>query len=490
MSRRSACFAPILALSCLSLIATPVLADSIDDVVDVLRAKGILSQPEYEALKQRMAAHKQETPTALQKPEPPAAFPAAAAPKPAPSPVGMMEKGIGVHIGPVDVSVSGEVNAFYVHDRVDKVPSSGAIAGGLASAGNTDSSSVRSGLLPGNFSIMINTVQKGLDIGITFGLYPGLNSVTQVGGANSAGSPQALGTSGIDFRQQFITVGNSRIGTFKAGRDIGMFGSEAILNDLTLLGVGSTGGGNIAPSNTSFGRIGLGYIYCDFIPQLTYMSPSFAGVQAGVGVFTPLDTVNFSGLSGALTGHDQPQFQAKLTYTLPTGTMGRAKAKLWTNGITQKLESNSAAEALQVRHSLQGSGIDYGGKLTIGGADILAYGYNGYGIGTTGLFFDAVTPSGGKRDSHGYYFQGAYTFNGKLTLTGSYGLSHLDLAPGEVNSSLMKDNSSEVGALRFKLTDWLSLVAEYTHTDAKSHGGNSTSSDSVAAGSFLFFGGQ
>src|ERR1035438_7736307 len=227
MSRRGAYCAPILALSCLSLIATPVLADSIDDVVDVLRTKGILSAQEYDALKQRIAAHKQETPAALQKPERPAEFPAAAAPQPGPRSISMMEKGIGVHIGPVDVSVSGEVNAFYVHDRVDKVPSSGAIAGGLASAGNTDSSSVRSGLLPGNFSIMINTVQRGLDIGITFGLYPGLNSVMQVGGANSTGSPQALGTSGIDFRQQFITVGNSRIGTFKAGRDIGMFGSEA-----------------------------------------------------------------------------------------------------------------------------------------------------------------------------------------------------------------------------------------------------------------------
>jgi hypothetical protein len=488
MSRRSAYFAPILALSCLSLIATPVLADSIDDVVDVLRTKGILTEQEYDALKQRIAAHKQETPAALQKPERPAEFPAAAAPRPGPRSISMMEKGIGVHIGPVDVSVSGEVNAFYVHDRVDN--SSAAIAGGLASVGATNSSAVRSGLLPGNFSIMLNTEQKGYDIAVTFGLYPGLNSVSQVGGANSAGSPQALGTAGIDFRQEFITVGNSRMGTFKAGRDIGLFGAEAILNDLTLLGVGSTGGGNIAPSNTSFGRIGVGYIYCDFLPQLTYISPSFAGLQGSLGIFTPLNAVNFSGVSGTLTGHDQPQFQAKLTYTLPAGTLGRAKAKLWTNGITQKLESNAAADALRVGHSLQVSGVDYGGKLTWGGADLVAYGYNGYGIGTTGLFFDAASATGAKRDSHGYYFQGAYTFRGKLTLAASYGLSRLDLAPGEVDSALVKNNASEVGAVRYKLTDWLSLVAEYTHTGSKSQGGTSTSSDSVAPGSFLFFGAQ
>jgi hypothetical protein len=69
-------------------------------------------------------------------------------------------------------------------------------------------------------------------------------------------------------------------------------------------------------------------------------------------------------------------------------------------------------------------------------------------------------------------------------------LSRLDLAPGEVDSALVKNNASEVGAVRYKLTDWLSLVAEYTHTGSKLHGGTSTSSDSMAPGSFLFFGAQ
>src|ERR1039457_2045861 len=154
------------------------------------------------------------------------------------------------------------------------------------------------------------------------------------------------------------------------------------------------------------------------------------------------------------------------------------------------MESTPAPDGLGVGDSLQGSGVDYGGKLTWGGADLVAYGYNGYGIGTTGLFFDAASASGAKRASHGYYFQGAYTFRGKLTLAASYGLSRLDLAPGEVDSALVKNNASEVGAVRYKLTDWLSLVAEYTHTDSKSHSGTSQSSDSMAAGSFLFFGAQ
>src|SRR5208283_4050633 len=175
---------------------------------------------------------------------------------------------------------------------------------------------VRNGLLPGNFSIAIATHQMGYDVGVTFGFYPGLNSVSGVGGANSAGNPAALGTTGIDFRQQFATIGKPNLGTFKIGRDIGLFGQEAILNDYSLLGVGSTGG-NIAPSNTSLGRIGLGYVYTDFIPQITYTSPKFAGFQGSVGIFTPLEAFNFSGDSGTLSANDEPQIQAKLAYTLP-----------------------------------------------------------------------------------------------------------------------------------------------------------------------------
>jgi hypothetical protein len=75
-----------------------------------------------------------------------------------------------------------------------------------------------------------------------------------------------------------------------------------------------------------------------------------------------------------------------------------------------------------------------------------------------------------------------------FTLAASYGLSHLNLAPGEVDPALVKDNSSEVGQVRYKLTDWFTIVGEYTHTVARPHTGPSLNSDSVAGGGFLFFG--
>jgi len=69
------------------------------------------------------------------------------------------------------------------------------------------------------------TTQGGWDVGAHFGMYPGINSVSWVNGANSGGSPQALSTSGIDFRQTYLTFGKPNFGEVKIGRDIGLFAS-------------------------------------------------------------------------------------------------------------------------------------------------------------------------------------------------------------------------------------------------------------------------
>ena len=44
-------------------------------------------------------------------------------------------------------------------------------------------------------------------------------------------------------RQAFLTFGDKSWGSVKVGKDLGIFGSTAILNDMTLLGVGSQGAG-------------------------------------------------------------------------------------------------------------------------------------------------------------------------------------------------------------------------------------------------------
>ncbi len=455
-------------------------ADTTDDLLAKLLAKGILTQQEYDQLKQRKAA---EPPPAVQAPsgsdwaDRNNTF------------VRMMDKGVGLHLGPVDLSFSGELNAFYVYDSPQKPGATTAVTGGLAGVDTRGASAIRNGLLPNNFNIDISTVQDGIKVDAHFGMYPGLNSSPMASGANGGGNPVALGTSGIDFRQQFLTVGTDTFGTVKFGRDIGLFGQEAILNDFTLFGVGGTAG-SAAPGNTSLGRIGLGYVYTDFMPQITYTTPSFDGFSAAVGIFQPITAVG----SVTLAQHDTPQVQAKLAYAMPdNGSPWKFAA--WTNVVTQNLQAAPGAGK-----SIQGTGWDFGGKIDYGPAEITGTGYIGSGLGTTGLFIFAESPgytdangvyhAPDARDSSGFYVQGSYTFASKFTLSGSYGDSHLDLGSGDdpvANGTLVKDNESYAFGAKYKLTSWVNLIAEFNHTTATAHNGNKAEEDSFATGAIAFF---
>lgn len=461
------------AAACLLGGAVPAYADPTDDLLLKLKEKGILTEEEYQQLVARKAA------------TPPAAAPATAtatsdgsAPPPQQSAaqalddkklVRMTDKGVGVQLGDVALNFSGQINGFYVHDSGDRDTPGHQVAGGLATLG-PKSSAIRNGLLPGYLKIEVSTKQAGWDVGAHFGLYPGINSVSGVGGANSAGTPQALATAGIDFRQVYLTVGKPQLGELKIGRDIGLFGSDAILNDITLLSVGPTGG-NAAPSNTSLGRIGLGYIYTDFQPQITYTSPKIAGFQASVGAFQPLVTI------GNNEVNKNPGFQGKITYDYKDD---RWNAHVWLGGITQKHDGFNGSP------SYTGSAFDVGAKVGFAGLAVTGYYYNGKGVGTTGLFILSTDALGRKRKSHGFYGQAMYTL-GKFSLGGSYGESRLGLAPGEVNPLLVDKNSAWVGQGRYQLTPWVTLIGEYIRTKSQAHGPNEANSDAVATGAILFF---
>lgn len=450
--------------------AAPALAqtDTTGALLLRLKEKGILTDEEYNELVARKAG--EPTTTAVVATGAPAAPQQAAAQALDKRQVRMSETGVGMEFGGVTLKVSGSVNGFYVHDNPDKRTVGTNVIGGLASVGERNSSSIRNGLLPGFIKFDVTTNQGGWDVGAHFGLYPGINSVSGIGGANSAGTPQALATSGIDARQTYLTFGKAGFGEIKIGRDIGLFGSDAILNDITLLSVGPTGG-NVAPSNTSLGRIGTGYIYTDFQPQITYTTPKFGGLQASFGAFQPLQTIGFDEVNGT------PGFQGEISYDFKSGDFG---GHLWASGITQKHDGIGGSP------SYTGSGFDVGGKLSLGPASVLGYYYKGSGLGTTGLFILSVDALGRKRDSNGFYVQGTIGF-GKFTAAGSYGLSNLDLADGEINPELLSRNSSYVGQLRYGLTSWVTLVGEYTHTKARAHGGNEAESDALAAGAIVFF---
>ncbi|MEE4154229.1 MAG: porin [Erythrobacter sp.] len=468
--------------------STPTFAQdsATQQLLQRLHEKGILTKEEFDQIMAETRTRPDPAPAPAPAPAQaaaPAASPQIAAQEEAAEDldssrmVRMTQSGIGLEVGPATIKFSGSINAFYVNDNPDTPGPNTTVGGGIAAVGANSSNAVRNGLLPGYLLIDVTTEQAGLDIGAHFGMYPGINSaVWGPLGANSGGQPTALATAGIDFRQVYLTIGGE-FGRIKMGRDIGLFSSEAILNDITLLAAGPPGG-NVAPGNTTLGRIGSGYIYTDFQPQITYTSPTLGGFQASVGVFQPLQS-----LTAPPQTNTAPGFQGKLTYDK---AFGEIAMRLWASGVTQRHETIGEGTGGLVSYT--GRGLDLGGKFTVGPFSAVANWYTAKGLGTTVLNLLDTDALGNPRGSNGFYLQGLATF-GKISLGASYGESTLDLTENEAapNNELVRTNSSYVGQLRYGLTDWVTLLAEYTRAMSEAHGGNEAQSDSIAAGAILFF---
>ncbi len=510
--------------SILALAAVPARADDYTDLLEILHARGSLSQTEYTTLlhkhghgaartapRGRRGTATYTEPQADQESVTRANDAALAAATSAAAAQASMHKmeameeemktspdlvhvqpykpgaGVTMRVGAVDVNFSGIVNAFYTFSSSDSPGHSP--AGGLADGSGFDSSSVRNGLLPGAFIASVATTQEGIDVTATFGVYPGINSANVSANplnANAGGAANALGTAGGDFRKTFLTVGTKDVGTFKFGRDIDIFGSDAILNDATLLSVGATGN-NADPANTSLGRIGVGYIYADFQPQISYISPIFAGFQLDVGVFSPLNEFNFSGLSGTAVEHSAPEFEGKITYDYKSPNF---TAHAWAGFMTQNqqgitaLNRELAVNGSTSKNAVAGEG---GAALTFGPVGLTGYIYRGTGVGTTGKFFDGISAGGALRASEGGYIQGSLKVLPKLKVVGSYGQSSLFRGAGDIDPSLVRRNEAEIGALYYNLTSWVTLVGEYAHEQSKSHGPLETTSNAVSVGAILFY---
>src|SRR5467141_79852 len=390
---------------------------------------------------------------------------------------------IGFKAGAWDLSFSGNVNGFATWNKCDN--SATVVRGGLAcnnGVGGGKEQAIESGLLPSALVFGAKTSQSGLDIGVTFGFYPGITS--------TATGKHGIGASTIDMRQNFLTFGTKAGGTVKVGRDIGMFGSDAILSDMTLLGVGS-GGGAFPTGNTTLGRIGVGYIYTDWIPQISYSSPKYGGFQYSAGVFQGMDVFPaFSGNanSASLTAHEQPGLQAKGSYEW-TGTVG---GKAWASALSQQVKARTGVDTAPAGSSISGQAFDLGGKVNVADFEGVLYAYSADGIGTTAIGFDAAAVVGAtleKRKSKGGYVQGTYKI-GKLKPGVSYGESRLDLASNEsagTNPTLVKKNKSLVAGLYYSLTQSLNLVGEYITTKAENQAGGENKDSVIALGAILFF---
>jgi predicted porin len=377
------------------------------------------------------------------------------------------QAGIIIPAGDWNIDIGGNLNAYYTNTK-----SSGTKIGGAAVTGAT-ANTVGTGLLPSALGVGGKTRQNDLDIAFQFTFFTGSSS-----GANQAG-----GSNTLNIRQAYMTFGDKSWGTIKAGRDLGIFGSDAILSDMTLLGVGV---GGPAGGSSTLGRIGSGYVYADWVGQIQYASPNWNGFSFAAAIREPWS----NGATGE-TRHDMG-FDGKVSYEWA----GDFAGKVWLGGLTEKHQVSTDPTATGGYTS---NGGEIGGKVGYSGAELVGYYYDGEGLDSqmtqSGATFTQTTGglmflAGQKTKDSGGYVQGTFKIPGAGTKLG--------ISWGE-NNSKSQDGTAEIqnkswifGAYH-PLTKSLNLVAEYT--DQKIDGSGSAAGlnqlnikdRTISLGAIMFF---
>ena len=356
---------------------------------------------------------------------------------------------------------AGNVSAFYVFENEaagGEVSSPGAIVG-IGRQG----SSIRSGYLPAFAVFDAKRTEGTTRLGVHFGFAPQVQ--TTGGHDDSAGTGARL-----DMRQVYLTVGGSW-GQLLAGRELGLFGRQNLLSDMSLFGVGATGGSFGNPPGTTLGRSGFGYIYPGFNAQFTYSTPQALPVQLTVGAFDPSVNNDFTELL-------LPRFEAEVT----SGVRG---ALLWAGGVMQAQRDTTILE------SATAWGLTGGARVQAGHFSVLASGYMGKGIGTTLLFGNGRTDDRAEaalRHSSGYLAQLTWTRpESPLTLGLSWGESYLRSRGFE--RFFRTRNESVTAGIYYRPTPSLRVVGEATFARSNDADAETRANRSMglAGGLMLFF---
>ncbi|MDA9093468.1 porin [Methylophilaceae bacterium] len=384
--------------------------------------------------------------------------------------------GITWDAGEWTVDMNGNVNAFaIVADNKDTAQAQGALTN--IESNDSTATSINTGLLPSWLGFTATTRQNDIDTSVTISFQPGASTTGALAGGG-----------GAEQRQAFLTFGDKSWGSIKVGKDLGIFGSTAILNDMTLLGVGSQGVvGSSGGTTTTLGRIGTGYIYADWNGQIAYTTPNMNGFSATLGVMQPWNVTASGVLSGASAGNtDEFGFQGQASYSWTGDFAGKVWAGFFSQEVTGQ-NNGAATPAAAASTSDTADAYEAGISATVMNINLVAYGYSGDGVGTTGLLRDGYDTTGESRDSDGYYAQATYVIPMGTKLGVSYGESKLDLASGEAANNLVKENEMLTIGAYHPLTKHLNLVAEYSDVESKSHSGVSATSDIFSVGAILFF---
>jgi hypothetical protein len=363
----------------------------------------------------------------------------------------------------------GNVNAFFIYQQTK--------------AGSTTVGKdlgVGTGLLPSFAVFDAKGKEDNLDLGVHFGFAPQV----EFGGHNASFFGAEAAGAQIDMRQVYLTAGGTW-GSLLMGKELGLFQRGNILTDMTLLGVGVGGAGR----GTALGRIGYGYLYTDFRPQLTYSTPAGRPTSLSIGIFDPIRV-------GPYTTAQVPRVEGEFNYT---GKMGENNSvKVFVNGAVNSMKDGIGTGSTSLTSSGVGGGVVIGVSgfaLTGSGFWAKGMGYllQGDGIVGGGNFDNqAVDAAGDGRTSFGYIAQATFSpANSKVMIGGSFGENHLkrtdaDEAADGTDSEILK-NRAIVGQLTYKWSKSLRWVAEYGHIDGYTDGVKGSKTDQGSLGMMLFF---
>ncbi|MDG1453043.1 MAG: porin [Methylophilaceae bacterium] len=370
------------------------------------------------------------------------------------------QAGITIPAGDWTLDIGGVVNAYYT---------STSFSGDDAAAGefgNGDTvNNITTGLLPNYLSVSGKTRQNDLDVAFTISINPGASTKN----AGVQGSQQ-------ENRQAFLTFGDASWGSIKLGKDLGIYASDAILNDMTLLGVGSAAG-SLAGNTTTLGRIGRGFMYADWKSQVAYTSPNFNGFNFTVGATQGWNALG-DNVSSQRSG-SQSAYEGKASYSWT----GDVAGKVWASFISQKVEG------LAVGGDDRATAYDMGATVNVAGFGLTGYYGKGDGIGKTVQLAGAFDAAGKSRDSDQWYVQATYVLPTATKIGASYGESNLE----GTSADTFKDNTSDmwtVGAYH-PITKHLNLVAEYSVATDDVNNRNTADTDvkakTISLGAILFF---
>ncbi|MCX4190447.1 porin [Methylophaga sp. OBS3] len=372
-----------------------------------------------------------------------------------------------------EFSVDGNINQFFIASDQD------------SAGGGQDNNEVANGLLPAFFGFNVSAPEiNGLKIGARVSISPSTNNFTGNAGENEMEQREAFGTVDGSFGQVLF------------GKALGLYGSNEILAEQTLFGVGATGVtafGGQSSGTTTLGRIGYGYDYADWRSQIRYTTPDMNGFKAAFAVMDAVDVTPSGETNTADFVEADPRFEGQISYAT---AFDNGSVNLWLAGMTQEIDANFGGVVGE--QSVESNAYSIGTHLKFAGFEFVGSYFDNEGVGAAGgleqifgadaFAYSAVDANGEERDGDGWFVQAGYRFAGTTLASVSFGESTLDTTSGETDlttTAPYDKNELTTFGIYHDVTANLKLVAEYSMMETELHDGTDAEVDVFTLGGFI-----